>query len=170
MPFPCIRRHRKRAVPWKNFSPDAGIDLAASMERLKRVAAECNLPWGVRTRTYNSRRAQELGKWAESVDKGDEFHMAVFQAYFAHGLNIAKISVLGELAESLGLDGRRAEEVLSRETFKEEVDRDWEYSLACGITAVPTFQVGRRVAVGAQPYHVLEELVIAAGAKVKIHC
>ena len=147
-----------------------GIDLAAVMERLKRVAYECNLPWGARTRTYNSRRAQELGKWAESVYKGDEYHMAVFQAYFVNGLNIGKVSVLVQLAESLGLGGRRAEEILSRETFKDEVERDWEYSLASGITAVPTFQVGRRVAVGAQPYHVLEELVIAAGAKVKIHC
>ncbi len=97
-----------------------GIDLAAAMEKLKRVAYECNLPWGARTRTYNSRRAQELGKWAESVDKGDEYHTAVFQAYFADGLNIGKVSVLAELAESLGLGGRRAEEILSRGTFKDE--------------------------------------------------
>ena len=147
-----------------------GIDLAAVMERLKRVAYECNLPWGARTRTYNSRRAQELGKWAESVDKGDEYHMAVFQAYFANGLNIGKVSVLVQLAESLGLGGRRAEEILSRGTFKDEVDRDWEYSMASSITAVPTFLVGRQVAVGAQPYHVLGDLVRAAGAKVKKHC
>jgi predicted DsbA family dithiol-disulfide isomerase len=147
-----------------------GIDLAASMERLKRVAGECNLPWGVRTRTYNSRRAQELGKWAESVDKGDEYHMAVFQAYFANGLNIGRVSVLVKLAETLGLDGGSAEEILSRGTFKGEVDRDWEYSRASGITAVPTFLVGGQVAVGAQPYHVLAELVRAAGAKVKKHC
>jgi predicted DsbA family dithiol-disulfide isomerase len=147
-----------------------GIDLAAFMERLKRVAYECNLPWGARTRTYSSRRAQELEKWAESVDKGDEYNMAVFQAYFANGLNIGKVSVLVQLAESLGLDGRRAEEILSRATFKDEVDRDWEYSLASSITAVPTFLVGSRVAVGAQPYHVLEELVRAAGVKVNKHC
>ncbi len=96
--------------------------------------------------------------------------MAVFQAYFANGLNIGKVSVLVQMAESLGLGGLRAEEILSRGTFKDEVDRDWEYSRASGITAVPTFLVGSRVAVGAQPYHVLEELVRAAGAKVKKLC
>jgi predicted DsbA family dithiol-disulfide isomerase len=143
-----------------------GIDLAASMERLKRVACECSLPWSEHARTYNSRRAQELGKWAESEDKGDGYHMAVFQAYFAMGLNIGKVSVLVQLVETLGLDGRRAEEILSRGTFRDEVERDWQYSLASGITAVPTFLVGRRVAVGAQPYQVLEELVRAAGARV----
>jgi len=139
------------------------------MERLKRVAYECNLPWGARTRTYNSRRAQELGKWAESVAKGDEYHTAVFRAYFADGLNIGQVSVLVELAESLGLDRRRAEEILSRGTFKDEVDRDWEYSRASGITAVPTFLAGGRVVVGAQPYDVLGEFVRSAGAKVQEH-
>jgi predicted DsbA family dithiol-disulfide isomerase len=137
------------------------------MERLQRVAYECNLPWGARTRTYNSRRAQELGKWAESVDKGDEYHMVLFKAYFADGLNIGKVSVLAELAEPLGLDRRKADEILSQGTFKDEVDRDWEYSRVCGITAVPTFLVRGRVAVGAQPYDVLSELVRAAGAKVQ---
>ena len=52
-----------------------------------------------------------IGKWAESVDKGDEVHMAVFNAYFADGLNIGDVSVLVELAGSIGLDGRKAEEI-----------------------------------------------------------
>jgi predicted DsbA family dithiol-disulfide isomerase len=79
------------------------------MEHLKKVAAELRLPWGMRTRTYNSRRAQELGKWAEALGKGDEFHQAVFQAYFVHGRNIADISVLKGIAGTIGLDGRLAE-------------------------------------------------------------
>ena len=133
------------------------------------MAYECNLPWGARTMTYNSPRAQELGKWAESVDKGDEVHTAVFKAYVADGLNIGKVSVLVELAESLGLDRRKAEEILSRGTFKDEVDRDWEYSRASGITAVPAFLAGGRVVVGAQPYDVLGELVRTAGAKAQKH-
>ena len=135
------------------------IDLPSSMERLKKVAAELGLPWGMRTRTYNSRRAQELGKWAESLDKGDEFHMAVFQAYFVHGRNIADISILKELAVTIGLDGREVEQVLAERTFKEAVDRDWEYSRICGITAVPTFMACGRKVVGAQPYQALEDLI-----------
>jgi predicted DsbA family dithiol-disulfide isomerase len=141
-----------------------GIDLTASMDRLKRVAAEVGLPWGSRTRTFNSRRAHELGKWAESLNRGDAFHLAVFQAYFVHGLNIGKISVLAEVAETVGLDGRRAEEVLADSSFGEAVDRDWEYSRACRITAVPTFLADRRMVVGARPYEALAELVRVARA------
>jgi predicted DsbA family dithiol-disulfide isomerase len=141
-----------------------GIDLTASMDRLKIVAAELGLPWGTRTRTFNSRRAQELGKWAESLNRGHAFHLAVFQAYFVHGHNIGKISALAELAESVGLDGRRAEEVLAEGNFRGVVDRDWAYSRTCRITAVPTFLANKRMVVGAQPYEALEELVRAAGA------
>jgi predicted DsbA family dithiol-disulfide isomerase len=142
-----------------------GLDLPASMERLQHVAAELGLPWGRRTRTYNSRRAQELGKWAEALGMGDEFHLAVFQAYCAAGRNIADISVLKEIAGKIGLDGRMAAQVLTERTFKEAVDRDWEYSRTCGITAVPTFMVSGRKVVGAQPYQALEDLVTAAGGK-----
>jgi predicted DsbA family dithiol-disulfide isomerase len=39
--------------------------------------------------TYNSRLAQELGKWVETRGKGDQYHDAVFQAYFVDGKNLA---------------------------------------------------------------------------------
>jgi len=138
--------------------------LTASMDRLRRVAAELGLPWGNRTKTFNSRRAQELGKWAESLDRGEAFHLAVFKAYFVHGRNIGEISILAELAESVGLDGRRTVEVLNEGFFREAVERDWEYSRGCRITAVPTFLADRRTLVGAQPYEALENLVRGAGA------
>jgi predicted DsbA family dithiol-disulfide isomerase len=137
------------------------------MEHLKKVAAELGLPWGMRKRTYNSRRAQELGKWAEAVGKGDEFHIAVFQAYFAYGRNIADISVLKEIGGTIGLDGRMAEQALAERTFKEAVDRDWEYSHSCGITAVPTFIVEGQKVVGAQPYQALVDLISAAGGNMR---
>ena len=133
------------------------VDIPAILDRLKSVAAECGLPFGERTMTYNSRRAQEAGKWAESLNRGEEFHMAVFKAYFVDGLNIARIPVLIELAESVGLKG--VEEVLAKGTFKEAVDNDWRYSRRCRVTAVPSFLAEDRMVVGAQPYSVLEELV-----------
>ena len=92
-----------------------GIDLPSSMVHLQKVAAELGLPWGMRTRTYNSRRAQELGKWAEALGKGDEFHIAVFHAYFAAGRNIADTSVLKEIAGTIRLYGRMVDKPWLRE-------------------------------------------------------
>jgi predicted DsbA family dithiol-disulfide isomerase len=91
--------------------------------------------------------------------------MAVFRGYFADGLNIAKVSTLTELVESVKLDAAEAERVLEAGTFEQPVDNDWTYSRANGITAVPTFMADRRVMVGAQPYEELEKFVLAAEAR-----
>lgn len=141
-----------------------GIDIPGLLEHLRTVADECGLPFGMRQKTFNSRRAQELGKWAESLGRGEDFHMAVFRAYFVDGLNIAEVAVLTGLVEALNLDGAEAERILTAGTFKQMVDQDWAYSRTHGITAVPTFMVDGRTVVGAQPYEALENLILAAGA------
>ena len=106
-----------------------------------------------------------MGKWAETLGRGEEFHMAAFRAYFADGLNIAKVSVLTEVAKSINLDAAEAERVLNEGVFKKSVDRDWEYSRANGITAVPTFMANGRILVGAQPYNEIEKLILSSSAK-----
>ena len=55
-----------------------------------------------------------------------------------------------------------AREVLEKRTFKAAVDADWALSRRYGVTGVPTFVAGRHGVVGAQPYEVLEELVLRA--------
>ena len=50
------------------------VDIPAMLARLRQVATELNLPWGERTMTFNSRLAQELGKWAEDRGRGEAFH------------------------------------------------------------------------------------------------
>jgi len=127
---------------------------------LKTVAEELGLPLGERTRTYNSRLAQELAKWAESQGKGDEFHDAVFRAYFVDGRNIAEIDVLADLAHEAGLSEDEARIVVRERSFREAVDADWMSSHQMGITAVPTFVMGREAVVGAQPYGVLEHFLV----------
>ena len=77
------------------------------------------------------------------------------------------IPVLQEIAGTIGLDGRMAEQALAERTFKEAVDQDWEYSRTCGVTAVPTFMVAGRIVVGAQPYQALADLVRAAGGNLR---
>ena len=134
------------------------------MSRLKQVAEELGLPLGKRKKTYNSRLAQELAKWAESKGRGDLFNEAVFRAYFVDGENIGKVDILAALAKSTGLPEEEAKSVLESRTFKEAVDSDWSRSHALGITAVPTFFIDDRVVVGFQAYEVLEEFARACGA------
>ena len=125
----------------------------------ERMDAE-GLPYGERTHTYNSRLAQELGKWADTQPGGgDAFHDAMFRAYFVEARDISRPAVLLEIAGRLGLPVDAAREVLEQRTFRTAVDADWALSRQYGITGVPTFVAGRRGVVGAQPYEMLEELV-----------
>lgn len=112
-----------------------------------------------RAMSYNSRRAQELSKWAEEKGKGDEIHDALFRAYFVDVKNIGRVEPLVEIAESLGLPGDEAAEVLVSRKYKQAVDEDWRRCAAYGVNAVPTFLAGRYLMVGAQPYEELERLV-----------
>ncbi len=123
------------------------------------------LPIAERKMIYNSRLAQELGKWAESKGKGDPYHDAVFRAFFVEGKNIGKIDELVAIAESLGLPGEEARTVLESRTFKQVVDSDWRRSHELGVAAVPTFVINNRSVVGAQPYETLEQLLKTSGVK-----
>jgi len=170
-----LRRNYEIEILWTAFplhphTPEDGltleelfagrnVDINEVRARLKRVAQEEGLPWGERKKTYNSRLAQELGKWAESLGKGDRFHEAAFRAYFVDGKNIGKIPILVQLAESVNLSGDEAQKVLETRSFKDAVDADWERSRTFGVMAVPTFMFDGQVIVGAQPYEVLEKLM-----------
>jgi predicted DsbA family dithiol-disulfide isomerase len=140
------------------------VDRKAMHAQMKaRMDAE-GLPYGDRTMTYNSRLAQELGKWADTQPGGEALHDALFRAYFVDARDISQPAVLLEIAQAVGLPVDGAREVLEQRTFKDAVDADWRLSRQYGITGVPTFVVGRLGVVGAQPYETLEQLVEKAAA------
>jgi predicted DsbA family dithiol-disulfide isomerase len=135
------------------------VDIDQVMERLRQVAREEGLPLGERKKTYNSRLAQELGKWAEARGQGEHFHRAAFRAYFVDGKNIAEIPNLVDLVTPLGLPAEEAREVLESRTYRTAVDRDWSRAGTLGVNAVPTFLLGQSGLVGAQPYRILAKLL-----------
>ena len=166
---------RYRAFPLHPETPEEGQALedlfrtspekiAAMLINLKRTASDLGLPFGPRAMTYNSRLAQELGLWADSLGMGRAFHHAAFHAYFAEGRNLAKTQVLLDICREAGLSVAAAEEVITRRSFAEAVDGDWQAARELRVTAVPTFILGASRLVGAQPYEALEQLVRQGGA------
>ncbi|SHO51713.1 DSBA-like thioredoxin domain-containing protein [Desulfopila aestuarii DSM 18488] len=132
---------------------------------LQANADQLGLPFGPRSRTYNSRLAQELGLWAEEKGCGHSFHMAAFHAYFADGKNLAQEPVLLDLAKTAGLSPDEAKTVLASRSYREQVDRDWQEAYRLQITAVPTFVLGDSRLVGAQSYAALAGLMLQHGVK-----
>jgi predicted DsbA family dithiol-disulfide isomerase len=135
-------------------------DIPQMLTRLKQVARDLELPFGDRKMTFNSRLAQELGKWAEQLGKGDAFHDAVFRAYFAVGRNIADVNILADIITSVGLDPKEAHDVIAARTFKEAVDTDWTRAYESRVTAVPTFVMNGQALVGAQTFNALANFVL----------
>jgi len=128
------------AVRWVHFplhpeTPPEGMDLselfagreemlAAMRRRLQTLAAEEGLPYADRSRTYNSRLAQELGAWAETQEGGAAIHDILFRAYFADLEDISDPEVLVRLAAEVGVPPDEARQVLSERSFRDPVDRD----------------------------------------------
>jgi len=132
---------------------------------MKRLMEQEGLPFGERTMTFNSRRAQELAAWADTQPDGWAFHDVLFRAYFVDGANLADSETLIELAGACGLSTASAREALEQRTFAAAVDQDWATCRGWGVTGVPTFIIGKSALVGAQPLEALEQLVCSAGAQ-----
>lgn len=138
-----------------------GIDFKAGAQRMKALTQVEGLPFNPgRSMTYNSRKAQELAKWAEdTTPDSDSFNLALYQAYFVDGVNLAKLDVLLQIVEECGLPVEEAREVFQTGSFSDAVDQDWAQAREFGVTGIPTFICGGYGLVGAQSFDDLLSLI-----------
>ena len=139
-----------------------GYDVPKMQAQMRARMAGEGLPYGERKMTFNSRLAQELGKWAEAQPGGEAIRDALFRAYFVDCLNIGDPAVLVKIAQDIGLPGDKAREVIETRSYRAAVDADWARSSDYGVTGVPTFVARGFGVVGAQSYEALEKLVLKA--------
>ncbi len=144
------------------------FDLKAAKLNFQKLFSQEGLDYGDREITYNSRLAQEMGKWAESLPGGQKIHDALYRAYFVDVVNIADIENLVAVAASIGLDPDQARSVIKNRKYKDSVDEDWRKCWSIGVNAVPTYFCDGRALVGAQSYENLTKLVVAAGAEPRL--
>jgi predicted DsbA family dithiol-disulfide isomerase len=172
-----LRRERDIAFRWTLFPlhpevPVEGMDLAelfrgsneqleASKGRLRDAASATRLPLARRDRISNSRRAQELEKWAAALGQGDDFRRRTFHAYFAEGKDIAQLQVLEEIAGAVGLPPDEVWDVLAVGLFEAAVNEDWLRAREMGVTVVPFYLYGEEPLVGYRPYEDFLKLVDA---------
>ena len=165
MHFPLHPETPQEGRSLEDLFAGRGVDLDAMYTRMKGLMDEEGLPYSRRTHTYNSRLAQELGKWADTQPGGEAIHDALYRAYFVDGVNVGDVEALLKVAAAIGLDVEVTREVLESRSFSDAVDEDWAKSRQYGVTGVPTFIAGRQGVVGAQPYEALEQLLQQAGVE-----
>jgi len=130
----------------------SGYNLAAGHARLQQIAALEGVELTSRSRTSNSRRAQELSYWAEAQGRGDAFRRAVYRAFFVAGRNIGRIEELAAIAATVGLDGAAAATVLESGSQAVAVDADWQRAHELGIRGVPAYLCNGRLMTGFRGY------------------
>lgn len=107
-----------------------------------------------------SRLAHQAAHWARTQGRFDEYHAAIFRAFFERGEDIGRIEVLGALAWGLGLSGEFLGEALARRECEQAVLDEERTAQTLGLSGVPAFVADRRVATsGVQPAVNLKQLV-----------
>lgn len=107
-----------------------------------------------------SRLAHEAAHWSRRQGHFDDYHAAVFRAFFERGEDIGDPEILIALATGLGLDSDALREALESREFEGGVLDDERQAQSLGITGVPAFIADRRAALsGVQPVEMLQRLV-----------
>lgn len=107
-----------------------------------------------------SRLAHEAAHWARSQGRFDDYHQAIFRAFFEHGENIGEIEVLTSLASALGLEAKSLGQALEGHEFEKSVLDDEREAGVLGVSGVPAFIADRKAALsGVQPLENLKQLV-----------
>lgn len=107
-----------------------------------------------------TRPAMQAGEYAKTVGKFDEFHRALFRAYWERGANLGDPEVLKAEAAATGIDPHGLEQALREGTFADEVQRQVDFAHRVGITGIPAFIVDDRyLVVGAQPYETFKRVM-----------
>lgn len=95
----------------------------------------------------NSFNAHRLVRWAQGQNLGMAAKEALFEAYFAKGLDIGDHEVLVTLAARIGLDPNLVSDLLSGNADVETTRQEQDLFRQMGISGVPTFIAHRQIAV-----------------------
>jgi predicted DsbA family dithiol-disulfide isomerase len=135
-------------------------DMARNQRGIRARGAELGFDFNfdTRSRIYNTFDAHRLLHWAGLEGRQHALQQALFSAYFTDGRNPSDREVLIDVAERVGLDPRRAREVLESGAYADEVRASEQRYGQLGIHAVPSVIVNNKYLIqGGQPVEVFEQ-------------
>lgn len=142
------------------MSPEYRTRIEAARPQLyARAREEYGLELNVGPFGINSRPALVGAKFAESHGVGDAYNKAVFRAYWQDAQNIGDLSVLGAIAEAVGLERQPFLDALDDPEYQQAMLGEVTQAHAYGLNSVPALVYNNKYLVsGAQPYEVLMQV------------
>ena len=126
---------------------------------IKKLADDVGISLKLSDKLPNSRLALYLSEFARKNGKFEVFHRLVFDSYWKDGKDIGDQAFLLDLAETIGLNRDEVLNYISSEEPKSELTKSLKDLRQYGINGVPTFIIGDKVVVGAQPYDVFSKVI-----------
>ena len=168
-----LRPHIDATLAWRNFllSPDQpkeGADrlayyakraaadperAAATREALMQAADAAGAPLDLNAARImpNTVDAHRVIHWAAGQNKAEAAIDALFAAFFVRGDNIGDADVLGDVAQSIGLDGALVRELLASDADVATIKQYHEAAHRMGVSGVPVAIFQRKtMAMGAE--------------------
>ncbi len=138
------------------LKPGEGNELSPNV---KRLSDELGLPMKRPPLIACSRPALEAAEYAKEHASFEQFHLAIFKAYWEDCQNIGLRSVLRDIAERCGLDGDELELCLDEGRYTQRIEQQNEEAREMGINGIPAYIIGRNIIEGAQPYEFFQNAV-----------
>ncbi len=134
----------------------------ANRERLRSAGNDLDFEFSYHEnmRMVNTFDAHRLLLWAGETGKQTALKLALFKAHFTDGQDVSDHQVLVDVAASVGLDEKRARDLLDTDMFAAEVraeEAEWQDRF---ITGVPAFIFNKKFMVpGAQDSEVFANII-----------
>jgi predicted DsbA family dithiol-disulfide isomerase len=129
-------------------------------EMIKQRGLDLGYEFGNRGggRIYNTFDAHRLLHWAKEYNKQTELKLAFFDLYFKNSGNPSHHQELLSVIDKVGLDRKKAEQILSSNEYEQDVrDLQSKYQSA-GISSVPAVIINNKHLIsGGQPADVFEQ-------------
>jgi len=169
-----LKKNYDLEVEWRPFeihpeTPKEGTDLNnlpypeeyldMMKANIKKLADDVGISLKLSDKLPNSRLALYLSEFARKNGKFDDFHKLVFDSYWKDGKDIGDQAFLLGLAETIGLNRNDMLEYINSEEPKSELTKSLKDLKQYGINGVPTFIIGDKIVVGAQPYDVFKNVI-----------
>ncbi|GAA4318409.1 DsbA family oxidoreductase [Pontixanthobacter gangjinensis] len=137
-------------VKAKGVSEEQALQMFSGATKMAEEAGiSMNLQEGILANSFDAHR---LIQFAKTRNLGNEIKEALFEVHFEQGKNIDDISILSEVAASIGLDAEEVKQVLNSDAYAYEVKQDEMEAQNIGVRGVPFFVFDDKYAIsGAQP-------------------
>ncbi len=129
------------------------------LANVKRLADEDGLNVKFSEKLPNSQLALYISEFARKEGKFAEFHKLVFEKYWKEGNDIGDLSLLLDLAESIGLNRYEIEDYIKSDEPRNELRKYLSEIRSYGINGVPAFIIGEQIIFGAQPYETFKNII-----------